>query len=162
MTFIGFISDKKEENILKKTLELKLREKGIKAVVIAINEKNIENIKSIRFETIIMNTDITMQFFDKLKEMLKVTKYLIINGDIVHFEKIQNMNLTIITYGFGNKCTVTTSSVEEDEMIICLQRSIYNIKGEKIESQEIREISDLRESTQYIIMVISTINFIYS
>ena len=49
---------------------------------------------------------------------------------------MDNLNLTVITYGFNNKSTFTVSSIEENNMIICLQRVIFNKNGSKIEPQE--------------------------
>ena len=49
---------------------------------------------------------------------------------------MDNLNLTVITFGFNNKATFTVSSIEENNIIICLQRIIYNKDEEKIEPQE--------------------------
>lgn len=52
-------------------------------------------------------------------------------------------DLKVITYGFNSKSTVTASSVTEEEMLICVQRNIINIKGKKIEPQEINIEKDI-------------------
>jgi len=42
----------------------------------------------------------------------------------------------IITYGLGNKATITVSSIEEDYIVLCLQRSIVTLDMTLIEPQE--------------------------
>lgn len=63
--------------------------------------------------------------------------YCFINMDQILGNNI-NVNSNIITYGFGNKNTVTVSSVEREEegMLYCLQRFI-NVRNNCIEPQEI-------------------------
>ena len=56
---------------------------------------------------------------------------------------IENLDLKVITYGFNSKSTVTASSITEEEMLICVQRNIINIKGKKIEPQEINIEKDI-------------------
>ena len=46
------------------------------------------------------------------------------------------MNINVITYGFNSKSTVTTSSVNEENLLLCIQRTILNINNKKIEPQE--------------------------
>lgn len=162
MTFIGFLAEKKDEKNFQKALRAMLAEIKIKAIVVAINEKNIENVKNIRFQTIIMDRNIEENSINQLKELLVETKYLIVNSDIVHMERIQNMNLTVITYGFGSKCTVTASSIDEGDIMFCLQRSIYSLNGNKVEPQEIK--GDLKEkiSNKYLKMALISMNFLYN
>lgn len=62
---------------------------------------------------------------------------------LVNMDEFQNNSLNIhgdlITLGFGNKNTVTLSSVEDnnESFVYCLQRKIVNNKGEEIQPQEI-------------------------
>lgn len=161
MTFVGFLAEKKEENNFEKQLKAALEKWGVKAMVVAINEKSIANVKNIRFESIILNRNMEEPFLDELKEILKTSKYLIVNGDVVHLEKIQNMDLMVITYGFGNKCTLTTSSVDEENMLFCLQRSIYNRKNEKIEPQEMKSQLSGKIGNQSLKMAIATMELLY-
>lgn len=159
MTFIGFLTEKKDENNFKKELKTMLEKFNIKAVVVAINEKNIENVKNIKFQTIIIDRNIEEKAIDKLKNILKVTKYIIVNADVIYMEKIENMNLTIITYGFASKCTITASSVDEEDMLFCLQRSIYNIYNKKIEPQETKSFTQI--ANKYLKMALITVEFLY-
>ena len=44
---------------------------------------------------------------------------------------------TVITCGFSGICTVTLSSVTDEDFVMCIQRNITNIYGECIMPQEI-------------------------
>lgn len=46
--------------------------------------------------------------------------------------------LSVITCGTGTKNTLSVSSIEDSSMLLCLQRSIANIKGNIIEPCEIK------------------------
>ena len=159
MTFIGFLTEKKDENKFKKELKTILQKSNIKAVVVAINEKNIENVKNIRFQTIIIDRNIENAETDKLKSILKGTKYLIVNADVIYMEKIQNMNLTLITYGFSSKSTITASSVDGEDMLFCLQRSVHSINNKKNEPQELK--SSTRISNKYLRMALIAMEILY-
>ena len=103
--------------------------------------KNIENIKNIKFKIIVLNKGIDNK---NIKNILLNAEYLILNSDInVKIDLIENLDLKVITYGFNSKSTVTASSVTEEEMLICVQRNIINIKGKKIEPQEINIEKDI-------------------
>ena len=84
MPFIGIISEENLENCIRREIldRLQLRESN----VLFIKEKSIENIKNIKFETVII-----ARKFDKieyLKKILENSTYLIINSDIEN-----NLNL---------------------------------------------------------------------
>ena len=129
MFFIGIITNKKNETYVKKKL-YKL-EKNI----IFINERNIKNIKNVRFETLIIDELIDKKI--ELRKLIENTKYVILNSDIkMDVELVNNLNLTVITYGFNNKATFSVSSIEENNIIICLQRIIFNKNDIMIEPQE--------------------------
>ena len=162
MTFIGFLAEKKDENHFESVLKKYLENINGKAMTVAINEKSISNLKSIRFETIIIDRNIKAEFEKELKEILKASKYLIINADMVNIENFKEMNLTVITYGFGNKCTVTASSVEEENTLICLQRAIKNIKNNEIEPQEISTNARDTLDNQYLNMAVETVKLLYN
>lgn len=135
MPFIGIISDESVENFIRREIldELKLRESS----VLFIKEKSIENIRNIKFETII----ITRKFrkVKLLKELLKNVKYVVVNSDIdTNLRLLDNVQAVVITYGFNSKATITASSVKEDEILLCIQRNIENKNGQKIDLQEIK------------------------
>lgn len=131
MSFIGVITSVKNEAYVTKVAGDFWKEEQI----IFITDKNIQNMKNIRFETIVIDT--TLKQVEYLKSLLSNTKYVILNADIVLEENIfKNLNLIVVTYGFQNKATFTVSSVSEGNIIICLQRIIKSIGGAKFEPQE--------------------------
>ena len=140
MFFIGIVSEEKNEKHIKDILKQKIENEN----VVFINEKNIENIKNIKFKIIVLNKGIDNK---NIKNILLNAEYLILNSDInVKIDLIENLDLKVITYGFNSKSTVTASSVTEEEMLICVQRNIINIKGKKIEPQEINIEKDIMSS----------------
>ena len=133
MFFVGVITNQKNEEYVKKELS------GIIPTdnIIFINDRNITNIKNIKFEVIIIDNKINNKI--ELRKIISDAKIIILNTDIqMNFETLNNLNLTIITYGFNSKSTFTVSSIEENYIIICLQRNIYNNKNIEIEPQEFR------------------------
>lgn len=135
MPFIGVIADENNENFIRREIveKLKLRESS----VLFIKEKSIENIKNIKFETIII--DRKFKNMEMLKKMLVNTNYLVINTDrIKSIEMFKEYDLKIFTFGFNSKALVTASSVTEDGILICVRREIESISGESIEAQEIK------------------------
>lgn len=163
MSFIGVITDVKNEIYMKKKLQKAL---GIvNREVIVINENNIQNIKNVRFETILLggNYNNIIENIDILKSMISHCRYLVLNVDIDHnLQMISDMNLKVITYGFNRKSTITISSVKEDDMMICIQRQIENIYGKIIEPQESSvSICKQSECSPSFVMGICSILLIY-
>ena len=132
--------------------------------VIAINDKSINNIKNIKFETIlVMDLNKVKQEEIILNEIFEKSKYLVINADMNEtLEIVNNMKLNIITFGFNSKSTITASSVEEN-FIICLQRKIININKKIIEPQEIevKVIEKKLSNSSHNLMGIASILLIY-
>ena len=150
MPFIGVIADEKNENFIRREIvdSLELRESS----VLFIKEKSIENIKNIKFETIILARK--FKNMEILKKILANTKYLIVNTDRVkNIEMFNESNLQIITFGFNLKATVTASSVTEDSSLICVGKEIKTIKNRIIEPQEIK--IDTGEDTESIMAVVT-------
>lgn len=164
MAFIGIIVDSKHETQIKRTLEAKLNIPNKEHTIIAINDKSIENIKNIRFETILIMDVNEVQSKEKLlNEVFEKSKYLVINADMEStLEIVNNMKVNIITFGFNSKSTVTASSVEEP-FLICLQRKIVDINKEILEPQELEvKIADKKLSnSSHNLMGIASILLIY-
>ena len=135
MSFIGIVSEENVENCIRRSLleKLKLRESS----VLFLKEKSIENVKNIKFETIILARE--FKHPEILKKIIENTPYLIINSDLEkNLELLENVKATVITYGFNSKATITASSVEEDEILLCIQREIEDKNGNIVEPQEIK------------------------
>lgn len=127
MFFIGIITNQKNELYVRK----ELKDQNI----IFINDKNITNMRNIKFDAIVIDSKLNNK--QDLRKILANTKYLILNADIeFDLKLIENLSLTIITYGFNSKSTFTVSSITENNIIICLQRIIFKANGEKIEPEE--------------------------
>lgn len=155
MPFIGIIAEESKENCIRRQIieRLNLRESS----VLFIKEKSIENIKNIKFETILLDRE--FKNVEMLKILLKNVKYLVINSDIgCNLNLLDNLEMTVITYGFNSKSTITASSVNEEEVLVCVQRNILDVKKRKIEPQEIKiEMQNDASST----MAITAILLIY-
>ncbi len=163
MSFIGIIADCKDYEFIKK--ELKKGKLKSKIELININEKNIENVKNIKFETIVVCIDIKELNEKKeyLQNILKGSRYLIINSDLNRSGIETNSELKVITYGLNQKATVTASSIAEDSIMICIQRSIENAKSNIIEMQENHmESENITNKKAYSLMVIAVLKHIYN
>lgn len=149
---------------LKRILDNRLNSVNKEHTVIAINDKSINNIKNIKFETIlVMDLNKVKQEEIILNEIFEKSKYLVINADMNEtLEIVNNMKLNIITFGFNSKSTITASSVEEN-FIICLQRKIININKKIIEPQEIevKVIEKKLSNSSHNLMGIASILLIY-
>ena len=109
MFFIGIISEEKNEKYIKEMLKHNINNSN----VIFINEKNIDNIKNVKFKIIVLNKELINK---NLESILLNAEYLILNSDI-NVKLVENLNLKVITYGFNSKATVTASSITEEEML---------------------------------------------
>lgn len=138
MPFIGIVAKESDSNFIKNEV-LKNATKN-KFEIININKENVQNIKNIKFETIVINDDLAdfLKTSNYLEEIMKKAKYLIINSDLIkdiHFFG-ENKNINLITYGLNRDAIITMSSIENENLLICIQKQIKNIKGEIIEEQE--------------------------
>lgn len=139
MSFIGIITENRNEICVKKIIDKNIKE--IKVESIIIKDKNIENMKNIKFETILIcgNNTPVLEKTEVLKKIISNAKFLIINSDIdTNLNVLNNMNLTVISFGFNQKSSITASSVDDDSILVCVQRNIKDINQKIIEPQEIR------------------------
>ncbi len=162
MAFIGIITSNKNEEALKKAVLNILKNSNIKHNAIIINEENIENMKNIKFNSIIMNKENNIKEDKKqvLKQILKNTKYVVINSDIyTKLDMITNINITVITYGYNLKATVTASSINEEKILLCIQRNIKVDNKIDIEPKEM--YAEIIGNDVYITMAANIIRLIY-
>ena len=158
MTFIGVISDNK----IFENIKILLRNEKFK--LIHINKKSIENIKNIRFETIIIDSNLEnfKQEENIIEQICLNSKYLVINTDINLRFNISNKKINIITYGLNQKATVTVSSITDTDVLIYLQRNIQTVTNKMVEVGEKRikidESSKLKIYEILIIYIIFLIN----
>ena len=92
MFFIGIVSEEKNEKHIKDILKQKIENEN----VVFINEKNIENIKNIKFKIIVLNKGIDNK---NIKNILLNAEYLILNSDInVKIDLIENLEMEMQLY----------------------------------------------------------------
>nr|MBP3680317.1 hypothetical protein [Clostridia bacterium] len=153
MVFVGIITDIESENNIKQLLNN--NNVFSDNNVIFINEKNIDNIKNVHFDTVIINKE--FEKYDELNKLLNNAKNVVINMDIkIECQQLNIVNSNLITYGFNSKSSITISSVTDDDVLICVQRNIYNNYGE-IELQEIK----LENNEKYSIYDLITILILF-
>lgn len=161
MPFIGILSDKKNENEFTRIFTNRTQNGKKRFDIIAINGRSIDNIKNIKFDTILIDTNHLPKNKEILIKILKGTKYLIINSDIFDsFELLNDIIGYVITYGFNSKATITTSSIEEGNNLLCVQRSIQAIDNNIVEQQEV--MIDKVSSNKYIDMAVVGICLVYN
>lgn len=160
MSFIGVICENKNENYIKQVLNKQLK----KETIITFNQENIENLKNIKFETILIisNNDKVLSKREPLKNIIEKADYLIINADEeINFDLLKNVNANVITYGFNSKSTITASSVKEDNVLLCIQRGIQNLNQKEIEQQEISIQKNSFRTTTNTMMGVAAILLLY-
>ena len=137
MSFIGVFANKKCFETIQKQITKKIKEPNLQLV--QINLKSIENIKNIKFETIIIEDSLEKfkNHKEVLKKILENTQYLIINTD-KNQEENRQTKATRITYGLNQKANVTVSSITETDILAYLQQSFQKHEGEKLDIDEKR------------------------
>ena len=162
MPFIGVIAKESESNFIKN--EVIKNSINNRFEFININKESIQNIKNIKFETIVVNENpsILLQSSKYLENILKNAKYLIVNSDVIENVDMLKSNAKIITYGLNQHAIITVSSIKNENILMCIQESIRDIKGKTIEQQEVN-IEIIKNSLTRICnsMVIFTILTIY-
>ena len=163
MSFVGIVANSNDYEFIKK--ELEKNKDCSKLQFINLNENNIENMKNIKFETVLICMEIREKIYKNilLKKILVATKYLLINTDIdVSIGDLCNNEIQIITYGMNQKATVTASSIKDDEVLICLQRNIWSAKHKIIEMQEVKVKSEnISNTTVYNLLATFIIKQLY-
>ena len=138
MALIGILTEPKNKLYLQEELKKRQLEE-----VFFLTENTILNMHNVRFDIFLLGKKISKNQ-ELVRTLAKGADYFIFNSDIKeNLPLLEELDLKIITYGYNQKATITASSVDENKMMICLQRSIENIKQKKIEPQEIEiEVTD--------------------
>ena len=155
MSLIGVLTERENEIYLNKQLEKRKLED-----LFFLNENTIENMRNIKFETFLLGKKI-----EKKQEIIcyiaQKASYFVLNSDIKeNLSLLDNLDLMLITYGYNQKATITASSVAENKMMICLQRSIKNVYNEEVEPQEI-EIEMTEGIKDEAVMELASLTFLY-
>ena len=106
MPFIEIITDTKSQIQLNKSIK---KEQVNNCEILYIKEKNIDNIKNIKLETLVINKKI--EDMEKISKIIENTKNVIINLD---FNKIEKQN-KFISYGYNSKSDITISKSEAEQ-----------------------------------------------
>ncbi|MBR1802820.1 MAG: hypothetical protein IJ777_02470 [Clostridia bacterium] len=156
MSFIGVLTTAKNENKLKHLL----KESSSNNHIFYLHKDNVSNVRNITFETILIGKPIEISK-EKVRSLVQKANYLILNSDRKeNVEILKELNLNLITYGLNSKCTITTSSIGEEQMMICLQRGIEIPSGKMIEPQEFL-LKIENEEDSYTMMEFATLSLLY-
>ena len=137
MSFVGIIAKESESNFIKNEV---LKNSSLKFEFVNINRKSVQNVKNIRFETIIINNEISdfLNVSKYLEELIINAKYIIVNSDIIkNINILKQYNSNIITYGLNQKAMITISSIKNENILIFIQNKLKNINNDEIEEQEV-------------------------
>lgn len=138
MHFIGIFANNLTFEIIKVNILKKVRQKNLK--MIHIQASNIENMRNISFETILIadKIDISNEQKNWVNKLCNHCKYIIINSDMcAGLKMISNEKINCITYGLNQKSTITVSSIQNEKAIIYIQRNIKSIEQHEIEMGEV-------------------------
>lgn len=156
MSLIGILTENNHKNYLKQQLKSVINEEQL----LFFNEDCIENLKNIKFETVLIGKEVKKNQ-NELRAIAQKADNLIFNTDIKNnLNLLNDLSLKLITYGFNSKATITTSSVDENRIMICLQRNVQNITGEILEAQEI-EIDTNKNVNSYAVMELIGVKLLY-
>ncbi len=154
MSFIEIITDSKSQNELNKIITKKMVNN---CELLYIKEKNIENIKNIKLETLVVNRKI--ENISLINKIVENTQNVIFNLDLN--KEIENLEKNKISFGYNSKSDITISSVKDDEVMIYVQNTIKSIFGKKIEPQEVK-VDIKKEINIYNIMIIIALTALYA
>lgn len=155
MSLIGILTQNQNKAYLKEELKKRQLED-----VFFLTENTAQNMRNVKFDTFLLGKEITKEQ-ETIREIVKRTDYFILNSDIKeNLQLLENLDLKIITYGYNQKATITTSSVQEGKVIVCLQRGIKNIYQEEVEPQEI-ELKTNKNENNSAILELASLLFLY-
>lgn len=155
MPFIEIITDSKSQNQLNKVITKQMVNN---CELLYIKEKNIENIKNIKLETLVLNRKI--ENIELINKIAGNAKNIIFNLDL-NKEITNNAESKKISFGYNSKSDITISSVKDDEIMICIQNTIESIYGKKVEPQEVK-VDIKNDVNVYNIMIIIALTALYA
>lgn len=163
MPFIGILAKKNDYSILEKEIQNNCSLNKLK--VIELDKDNIEIFKNIKFDMIIINSNIK-NILDRSNyfiELMKKSNYIMLNTDIQNNTLfMQYLKANIITYGFNRKATITISSIKDDKIMIGVQRNIlYKDKDVLCMQEVVLNASQEDIKNVYDMMILFTISNIY-
>ena len=164
MHFIGIFSKHIEYEMIKQNIIKIVNRKDLE--FIHISSKNIENMKNIVFETIVLCHQENMNDEQKsiLNKLCSNCMFIVVNADAFCKTKtICNKKTNCISYGLNQKSTITISSIQEEKAILSIQRNINNLEQKTIEMGEMEiDVKQYKPNQIENILAIFTIYLIYS
>lgn len=156
MLLIGILTESGHDSYLKEELKEILKKEHI----FFLKESNMQNLKNIKFQVLLIGKKV-LKNKEEIREIIKKADYVILNADIIeNLDLLNNLDVQLITYGFNQKATITASSVEENKIMICLQRTIKNLQNKKIEPQEFKR-KLIKDSNTYAVMELVSLLLLY-
>lgn len=161
MAFIGVVTEPRMELQIRQNLKRKFEKINEKKTIILVNKNSVKNLFNIKFDFLIIDKNIFNNNDDLVKIILNSNR-IIVNADYdENLEPIKNLKLNVITYGMNSKATLTLSSVNDNEVLLSLQRAIKSYKKELIEPQEIKISGKNLSKNLYIEMILAIFLIIF-
>ena len=164
MHFIGIFSNHLEYEMIKQNVIKIVNRKDLE--LIHISSKNIENMKNIVFETIVLCRQDNINDEQKyiLNKLCSNCMFVIINADVFcNTKMISNKKINCISYGLNQKSTITISSIQEEKAILSIQRNINNLEQKTIEMGEVEiDVGQYKPNQIENILAIFAIYLIYN
>ena len=164
MHFIGIFSNHSEYEMIKHNVTKMVNRKDLEWI--HISSKNIENMKNIVFETIVLcyQENINDKQRDILNKLCSNCIFVVVNADaFCHTKMLSNKKINCISYGLNQKSTITISSVQEEKAILSIQRNINNLEQKMIEMGEISiDLKPYKTNHIESVLAIFTIYTIYN
>ena len=134
--------------------------------LIHISSKNIQNMKNIVFETIVLchQENINDEQKSILNKLCSNCMFIVVNADVFcKIKMICNKKTNCISYGSNQKSTITISSIQEDKAILSIQRNTNNLEPKTIEMGEIGvDLKQYKSNQIENLLAIFAIYLIYS
>lgn len=163
MHLIGIFSNHSEYEMIKQNVKDIIDRKDLE--FIHITSRNIENMKNIVFETIVLCHQEKINDIQKviLNKLCNNCIFIIINTDrFCNTKIISDKKTNCISYGLNQKSTITISSLQEDKAVLSIQRNILNIEKKTIEMGEmLLELKNNEQKYVETMLASFTISIIY-
>lgn len=127
MVTVGIVSKNKNVKFVK--------ELNKKYNIQAINIRQKDDLKDKHVDILVLEDLVISK--ELVEKILKHVRYLLIQDNIYDIQFKLEEEINIITFGFNHKSTVTVSSVTEENIVICIQRTMKSINGKEIHPEEI-------------------------
>lgn len=164
MSFIGVVTEPKMELQIRQNLKREFEKINAKKTIIIINKNSIKNLLNVKFEFLIIDKNMfnNVGCKNNLTKIILNSDRIIVNADYnENLEAIKNLKLNVITYGMNSTATLTISSVNEEGILLTLQRAIKNSKKELIEPQEIKITGKNLSKNVYVEMILAIFLIIF-